>query len=73
MYKLAWKDEGIVIIICCKLDIYIYVCIRFEDVVLKKEENKKGEGKSKDYVSRVVCIRRLIYDGPKVYDRLSCD
>lgn len=40
MYKLAWRDEGIVIIICCKEYIYIY-CIRFEDVVLKKREEKE--------------------------------
>lgn len=60
--------------------VYIYIyCIRFEDVVLKKErrerkkENKKERGRSKDYVSRVARMRRLIYDGPKVYDRLSCD
>lgn len=78
MYKLAWRDEGIVIIICCNEYIYIY-CICFEDVVLKKErrerkkENKKERGRSKDYVSRVARMRRLIYDGPKVYDRLSCD
>lgn len=51
MYKLAWRDEGIVIIICCKEYIYIY-CICFEDVVLKKErrerkkENKKERGRS---------------------------
>lgn len=51
---------------------YVYI-VYASRMSLKKEENKKGEGKSKDYVSRVVCIRRLIYDGPKVYDRLSCD